>query len=278
MSNYKLARVFGAAFAIVVSTNAWAQSGGGKSSVDYDRTPRPEARTGRGMEMPGEMPENSSRWKYSHTPSSARFGVSIGDQAGGPIRYNTRFPAAKSTSNPSSYYHTAAFASAEFEFALKNGGIIIGAHSRRDYAHKGIVSRTTQRDQQTWSVENFNFYDTGGVLGWAFGERYREAIWSADFAMIYDHGGVNIGLSRADYGGVSRARARIDAVSFRSRLHVTTGNSGMFQLSAGPEIHVPLWQGVTVDSDPELRGWVADRLDLKGSAALGLGVMSSVRF
>ena len=278
MTKLKWCQIVALAFAVFSPARLIAQSSAGESSIDYDRTPRPDDRTGRGKEIPGDIPQSSAVWKYNHTPINYRLGVSVGDQGGGPIRYNTRFPTAKGPSNPASYYHTAAFASVEFEFSMKNGGLILGAHSRRDLAHRGIVTRTSIRDGQTWTVKDFSFYDSGAVLGWALGARYREAIWSADFAVIYDRGGVNLGLFEAATHDVVRSQIRIEAASFRSRLHISSGSSGIFKLSAGPEIHLPLWQRVTAKSDVEIKDWVSDTVDLKGSAALGFGVMSSVRF
>jgi hypothetical protein len=126
-------------------------------------------------------------------------------------------------------------------------------------------------------VETFDFSGQALALGWVFGERYREATWSADCALIYDQGNVRTSLTKTMDASASDSSIQIKALSLRTRLHVGTVSSGLWQLSSGPEIHMPLWSQLAENSDVRLRGWVAEHVQLKNSAAIGLSVMGSVR-
>jgi hypothetical protein len=246
------------------------------SQPDLATSSAVSARSGAGSA--GELPQNPAQWRFPHTQSRLRLSMAGGLQAGGPIRYNTRFPEAKSDPHPPSYFHAPSFVSAEIEYALKYGSILVGVVTRRDEAHNGIKSRTAIHDGQVWRVGRFKFTDTGAMLGWVFGEPYREAWWTADFTLIYDRGRVDSDLAQVDTFDVFPARVNISALSWRSRLNIGVFRAGNFQVSLSPEIHVPLWYKVLDQSDTRIRPWVADTVQLKGSAALGLGVRAGFSF
>ena len=222
--------------------------------------------------------QSASTWRYPHTPILMRLGVSAGMQAGGPIRYNTRFPEVKPDPHPTSYFHAPSFASIEVEFPLTNGALLIGLVSRQDYAHSGIKTRQVNHEGENWTVDRFEFSDTGLVLGWIFGERFREAWWWADLSILGDRGGVDAKMTRASVQASSTAQVNITALSFRARASAGLINAGPFQLSAGPELHLPIWYRLSDQSDLELRPWIADTLALKASGSIGLAIMTSLRF
>jgi hypothetical protein len=225
-----------------------------------------------------DVSHSSPAWRHAHTPMRGRLGVIIGDQAGGPIRYNTRFPEVKSDPHPSSYYHAPAFAGLEGEFALRTGALLVGTLVRRDPWHKSMASRSVVHSGESWMVESFDFHGESLAIGWVFGERYREAPWTADCALVYDQGEVQTSLSRTSDPKASEAKIQIKAASLRTRLHMGTANSGALQVSVGPEIHLPLWSQVSENSAAPLRDWVLANVQLKNSAAIGLGFTSSLRF
>lgn len=225
-----------------------------------------------------EVSQSADHWNFEHTPMSIRIGLAAGMEGGGPIRYNTRFPEVKPNPHPTSYYHAPSFFSVEVEYAFKYGALLLGVVSRRDFAHNGITSRSVIHEGDVWTVDRFEFHDTGLMFGWVFGERFREAWWSADFTFIGDRGGISSRMTRSSIPAKSEAQVNISAVSFRARASVGLFNAGFFQLSAGPEIHIPAWYRIYDKSDLELQPWIANALDLKASAGLGLAVMSSIRF
>jgi hypothetical protein len=214
-------------------------------------------------------PESSKKWQYPHTSQRARFGLIAGDQGPGPIRYNTQFPEVKGNPHPASYYHGAANLGAELEFSLKTGALLLGGISRYDLWHSGIKSRTLTRDSVTWRVDRFDFNDSAVVFGWILGDRFREATWSADLALVYDTGSITANMIRIDSGEESEARIGIQAISMRARVLARIYGLSAFIFAAGPEIHLPVWYHVSDRSDSTVKSWVADSLDLRASASIG---------
>lgn len=221
---------------------------------------------------------NAENWHYPHTPMLMRLGLAAGMAAGGPIRYNTRFPEVKPDPHPTSYFIAPSFVSIEVEYSFTNGALLLGLVSRKDLAHQGIKSRRVTHEGDSWTVDSFAFSDTGIIVGWIFGERFNEAWWWADLAVIGDRGGVDAKMTRSSVPSTSHAQVNITAVSFRARASAGIFNAGPFQLSAGPEIHLPVWYRLSDQSDLELRSWVSDTLALKASGSLGLAIMTSLRF
>ena len=221
---------------------------------------------------------NNANWRYPHTPMLMRLGLAAGMEAGGPIRYNTRFPEVKPYPHPTSYFMAPSFVSIEVEYSFTNGAILLGLVSRQDLAHPGIKSRRVTHEGESWTVDRFEFSDTGLIVGWIFGERFNEARWWADLSVIGDRGGVDATMTRPSVPSSSRAQVNITALSFRARASAEIFNAGPFQLSAGPEIHLPIWYRLSDQSDLELRPWIADTLALKASGSLGLAIMTSLRF
>ena len=226
---------------------------------------------------PSDIPQSSVLWQYPHTPFKVRFGFFVGDHMGGPIRFNTRFPEIKSDPHPASYFHSLASAGGEMEYAMTSGGVLLGAIFRRDLWHKGIVGRSLAVDGEVWQVDDFSVNSAAFTLGWVFGERYREVPWSADISLVYDRGSADAVMMRSS-GATAIAQNSIEALTLRSRLHLHTRVSTAMNISAGPDIYVPMWQDNADRSDEVLRAWFSEKVQLKSSSALGLSVMGSYRF
>jgi len=223
-----------------------------------------------------DIPQSSSLWRYPHTPFKTRFGFVVGDQAGGPVRYNTHFPDVRSDPHPASYFHSLVSIGGEFEYAFKRGGLLLGALIRRDVWHRSIKRRSTTRGSEAWTVEDFAISDSGFLFGWVFGERYREVPWAADLALVYDRGSVDVILGRSD-GSTALGQVNIEALSLRSRFQFGWTSSRAFSFSLGPEIHLPIVQKLSDRSDAVLQDWVKTNLELKAAAALGVSMMASYR-
>jgi len=223
-----------------------------------------------------DVPQSSSLWHYPHTPFKTRFGIVVGDQAGGPVRYNTHFPDVRSDPHPASYFHSLVSIGGEFEYAFKRGGLLLGALVRRDVWHRSMKRRSIIRENETWTVEDFAVSDNGLLFGWVFGERYREVPWAADLALVYDRGSVDLTLGRSD-GSTALGQVNIEVLSLRSRFQFGWTSSQAFSFSLGPEIHLPIVQKPSDRSDAVLQEWVKTNLELKGAAALGVSMMASYR-
>lgn len=226
----------------------------------------------------GELPQSARDWHYAHTRQTVKFSFVMGDQGGGPVRYNTRFPEVKGNPHPASYYHAAPFAGAELEFSLARGGILLGGLVRRDLWHKGIEGRSLQYNQETWVVTQFRYVDNALVVGWVFGERYWEAPWTADLSAIYDTGTIKINMMRSTGGTESEGRARLIALSMRGRLQFWWMPLKRVSLGAGPELHAPLYQATQIDSDAEIEPIISSNLSFKSAAAIGATMSASYSF
>lgn len=220
--------------------------------------------------------ESAKDWRYPHTPQLVRFGVGGGGHAAGPIRYNTHFPEVKGNPHPTSYFLGPAHFGVEMDVAFSNGGLLMGVLERRDVAHPGINSRTTSSDDRIWRVDDFAFRDRALMVGWVFGERYREAPWSADLALVYDDVVIDSRLTQDASQDRITGRVDMQAISLRARLQVRVAGWRAIMLSAGPEIYVPLWFQQTDKSELPVRPWFREVLELKPSAALGLGATMAI--
>lgn len=224
---------------------------------------------------PDEIPQSALDWRFPHSPQIARFTLIAGDQGGGPIRYNTRFPEVKGNPHPASYYHAAPFLGAEMEFSLARGGILIGGLARRDLWHQGIVGRSVQGDGGTWVVNHFGYRDSAFILGWVFGERYREVPWTSDLSLIYDSGTIAVKMSRLDDGLESEGRVRLIALSMRARLQLQLWSVKRASIGFGPEFHLPIYYSTATDSDLAIQGILKDNLKFKSASAIGAGMTAS---
>ena len=227
---------------------------------------------------PAEMPQSALEWRYPHNRQIARFAVIAGDQGGGPIRYNTRFPEVKGNPNPASYYHAAPFFGAEIEFSLARGGILLGGLARPDLWHRGITGRSVKRNEETWTVKQFSFSDSAFILGWVFGERYREVPWSADFSLVYDTGSITVKMSRNGDDKESEGRTRLIALSSRARMQFHLLTMKKVSFGAGPEWHFPLYYSAETDSDADISSILEDNLRFKSASAIGGGMSASFVF
>lgn len=262
---------------LISSSDAWASSETPTSHVD---TQNPLNNTDVvSPEVQTEIPQSSVFWRYSHTPFKVRLSAFLGDNAGGPIRFNTRFPEVKGDPHPASYFHSMPMFGAEFEYARDWGGLLFGAIVRRDTWHPGIKGRSALMGTSTWKVDDFSVNSTAFLLGWVFGERYREAPWTADVSLIYDRGAADTTLSQAT-GEAAVGQVSIDALTLRSRIHfnilATSANAVGF--SAGPELSFPVWHSLSDQSDAIFGTWLRETLQLKTSTAFGVSLMSSYRF
>ena len=224
-----------------------------------------------------EVPQSSPNWRYPHTPFKVRLAFFLGDQAGGPVRFNTRFPEVKSDPHPASYFHALPMIGGELEYAMKWGGLLVGALIRRDVWHPGIKGRAIAIDNQTWTVDTFAVNSAAFVLGWVFGERYREAPWSSDIALVYDRGSADTTLTEVG-GSTAIGQVGIDALTLRARLQFNLYGSNEINISAGPDFHLPAWQSLVDQSDENIKSWLANHIQLKSSASIGLSLMTNYRF
>jgi hypothetical protein len=223
--------------------------------------------------------QNSPDWKIPHKPQRFRFGLSLGDMAGGPVRYNTQFPDLKGDPHPASYYHAQSFYGIEVEWSLSAGGLILQYLSRQDSWHRNIVNRSTEEQGQSWTVKTFNFKDTGFYLGWVLGERYFEAPWSVDLGFAYDVAEIKGSMVQTIAPSEANDfRLHLESISGRTRILFCTTGSGFYQFGFGPEIYMPLWSRMYDGSQKLLYGWVGDRLQLKNSAGIGLTGILNIRF
>lgn len=266
-----------AVFLLISPSDAWASSDSPISQID---TPNPmNSNDLVSPEVQTEIPQSSVFWRYSHTPFKVRLSAFLGDNAGGPIRFNTRFPEVKGDPHPASYFHSLPMFGGEFEYARNWGGLLFGAIVRRDMWHPGIKGRAALIGTSAWKVDDFSVNSTAFVLGWVFGERYREAPWTADVSVIYDRGAVDTTLSQAT-GEVAVGQVSIDALTLRSRIHfnILATSSNALGFSAGPELSFPVWHSLSDQSDAIFGSWLRETLQLKTSTAFGVSLMSSYRF
>lgn len=214
------------------------------------------------------------------TPYMFRFSLEAGDQAGGPVRYNTRFPTSPDDPNPTSYYHTQAFAAANFEFAFERGALQLGALTRRDFAHRGIEGRSELGpDGNYWTVKKLDFRSDAFTLGWVFGRMYREAPWVVSLASIVDYSQMTIQVANTnDASQVRQSQTKMIAATLRGRLLMRLLGSGLLDLHVGPEFHVPLYSKVKTTTDSDDAAWVGDLMRLQSTSAIGLVAQMGVRF
>ena len=251
----------------------------GLSAISADPSPPAGTNDAVSPDAQAEIPQSSVFWRYAHTPFKVRLSTYFGDNAGGPLRFNTRFPEVKGDPHPASYFHSLPMFGAEFEYARNWGGLIFGAIVRRDLWHPGIKGRSALIRESRWEVLDFSLNSTAFVFGWVFGERYREVPWTADIAFIYDRGSADTTLSE-ESGVVAVGQLGIDALTLRSRIHfnISVSPSNSVGFSAGPELSFPVWQSLEDQSDAMLNGWLRETLQLNTSAAIGVSLMSSYRF
>ena len=214
------------------------------------------------------------------SPYAFRFALEGGDQAGGPVRYDTRFPTPGNDPNPTSYYHTQVFAGANFEIPFSKGAFTIGALTRRDFAHRAIEERSDfGPDGTIWTVKKMEFRSYALTTGWIFGRMYREAPWKVSLAGVFDVAKVSAQVEdQANPNRVYQSESNLAAMALRGRGLWRIAGTGSFDLHAGPELHIPIYSRKTTTSSPDDASWVGDIVDLKSSAAIGLAAEIGTRF
>lgn len=216
----------------------------------------------------------------SVSPYSFRFALEAGDQAGGPVRYDTRFPTAATDPNPSSYYHTQVFAGANIEVPFSRGALVIGGLLRKDFAHRTIEGRSdVGPDGVIWTVKKMEFRGYGLSAGWIFGRMYREAPWKASLASVVDVARVSTQIEDTmNPSRVYESESNLIAMSMRGRVLWRFFGTGIFDFHMGPELHIPLYSRRKATPSSDEASWVGDTVDLKSAAAIGIAADIGARF
>lgn len=223
--------------------------------------------------------DNDPNLKLAVNSYRFRLSLDFGDQLGGPVRYNTRFPVEPKDPNPSSYYHTQAYAGISAEYALAKGAIQFGLLTRRDLAHRGFKDRVlTDFNGALWRVEELNFHSDAVTVGWVFGEMYREAWWKASLASVWDQAVLNTTLVNEATSEYSKITLIMRAVSLRAKVMVRVLGTGAMDFHIGPDCHLPIYSLMRKLDRQSIEGFASSRLELKNSAAIGLGGEFGVRF
>lgn len=223
-------------------------------------------------------PSNAGTLSPVVTPYTGRFALEAGDQAGGPVRYNTRFPTPGNDPNPSSYYHSQAFLGANFEVAFAKGAFQFGVLTRRDLAHRAIEGRMdTGPDGIAWTVNEMEFRSNAITCGWLFGRMYREAPWRVSLASVIDVARVKA-IVGADNHESYKIESNLIALSLRGRAMWRVLGVHALDLHAGPELHVPVYSKRSTKTDDDTAPDSGDLIDLKSSAAIGLAIEAGLRF
>ena len=213
--------------------------------------------------------DNDPNLKHSVTPYRWRLSLDIGDQAGGPVRYNTRFPNDAEDPNPGSYYHAQAFAGVSGEYAFAKGALQVGVFTRRDLAHGNIAGRSYSGEGVLWTVDKIAFKSDGVAIGWVLGRAYREAPWKLSLATVADRTHLSMSL-KSEKGQEKTVDVSMWAASLRSRVMFRMLGRGSADLHIGPELHVPIYAHTTKPSLDSEEGRLAQIADVKNSAAIGL--------
>ncbi|MCX6124520.1 MAG: hypothetical protein NTV34_07190 [Proteobacteria bacterium] len=227
-------------------------------SVTDDTAVKIETSQPSGPSMALPVRDNDPHLKHSVTPYQWRFSLDIGDQAGGPVRYNTRFPDDAVDPNPGSYYHAQAFAGVSVEYAFSKGVFQWGLFTRRDIAHGNIAGRTYSSDGRLWTVDKFAFKSDGVAIGWVLGR-----------AVVADRARLSISL-KEDKNLERTVDVSMWAASLRSRVMFRMLGKDSLDLHIGPELHVPIYAHTTKPSLDSEEGRLAQIADVKNSAAIGL--------
>ncbi|MCX6118363.1 MAG: hypothetical protein NT027_12530 [Proteobacteria bacterium] len=217
------------------------------------------------------------------TPVSYRLSIFAGDQGGGPVRFNTRFPTESIGQNPTSYYHTQAFAGFGLEVTVDTGAILIESIVRRDLAHPNIESRIIdeERDKIDQKVINdFSFDSVAIVTGWAFGSPYRQAWWRASLSVLTERTNMRVNIQDriASSQQIVTATYTLWSWSLRARAFFQIAQLGPVDFLLGPEIHLPIYSFVISREDAGIPNWMNERLDLRSSAAIGASFAVSYGF
>lgn len=214
------------------------------------------------------------------SPYSFRIAIEGGDQLGGPVRYDTRFPTAGKDPNPSSYYHTQAFAGANFEIPFSKGALVVSGLMRKDLAHRSMEGRSDfGSDGALWTVKKMEFRSYALSCGWIFGKMYREAAWKASLASVVDVARVSTQIEDlSDSNRVYESDSNLIAMTLRGRVLWRLFGTGMVDFHMGPELHLPVYSRKSTKSSTEDASWVGDTVDLRSSAAIGLVAEVGTRF
>jgi len=223
--------------------------------------------------------DNSPYFQHAVTPYRMRLSLEAGDQAGGPVRYNTRFPTRAGDPNPASYYHAQAYFGLGLEYASNKGALQIGALTRRDIIHRKHADEVYLEDGVTpWRVEFLAFHSEAFSVGWVFGKVYREAPWKASLATVYDQTSLSTKVVREATGEYSAIDLVLRSFALRGRLMMRLLGTDYLDLHAGPDCHIPIYSMSRKLDRQGIEGKVSNDLELKSSAAVGLGAELGVRW
>ncbi len=223
-----------------------------------------------------QLPQSAVDWQHAHSPQNLRWIFYLGDQGGGPVRYNTQFPEVKKSGKPISYYHGAAFLGAEVQYSLSTGSILLGGVLRRDVWHRDMEGRRVTLDGDSLRVSRFVYSDSAVLLGWVFGRRYREERWTSDATLVYDVGSIKTEFFNETSEQSLRSETTLQALSMRFRLHVWLFSGASFMFGLGPEFHAPLYQRSSAEGHQATKELMSDRLQFKSAAAVGLSLVTAL--
>jgi hypothetical protein len=219
-----------------------------------------------------KMPTRHDDKAYKHavTSYSRRVSFDFGDQAGGPVRYNTRFPTVSDGQNPASYYHTQAHGGIYLESFFKRGGLQLGLLTRRDFAHRGILGREESIGGTKWTVDQFNFHSDAVNVGWIFGAPYREVPWKSSLSLVFDRSVLMGTLANQTTKETRRVDVVMLALSLRGQLLFRVFGKETWDLLVGPDIHLPVYSTKQLPEEETMERSFADLADVKNTAAVGV--------
>ncbi len=213
----------------------------------------------------------------SVTPINQRFSIFAGDQAGGPVRYNTRFPTEAKDPNPTSYYRAQSFIGVGVEMASTQGAFLLEGLIRKDFSHHSPVERIDRLGDSDVEVKKFNFESRAMILGWVFGSLYQEASWKSSLGLVTEYSKLNIQTYNINQDLSVDSSYQMWSWSLRSRIEGQLVSNNLFDVYFGPELHLPIYSFKMKDEEANVPEDLFKVLDFKNSAAIGLGMSIGFR-
>jgi hypothetical protein len=215
---------------------------------------------------------NDPKANHPYSPFNWRLFIELGDEAGGPVRYNTRFPTEAKDPNPASYYHTMAYAFTGLDRSFATGALRLGVGMRQDFAHQGFKDRRELIDGGEYVVNSVTIRNQSAMMGWIFGTSYAERLWESSLAGVFDLTHAKVDMARVDDSETFANEMSLASLSLRGGLQWNVLRMSNFALTIGPSIHIPVFSRVIMKRVSDKTPWFEDRLDLKNSASVGLGL------
>jgi hypothetical protein len=227
-------------------------------------------------------PQNSTDFSHPKTSYMMRIGVIGGDEVGGPVKYNTRFPKSPTPPNPASYYRglgkTLLHLEAPFE---QKGAFVLGLGKKFDWSKRKIDSQFNQTDGLEVKIQQFRQSTVSTYFGWAVGESFIQSPWLAYLLLGYDQSQIDFVLnSRASEGFEETLRPIsyiVHSTYFLTKLLRNLGTYSFVSFHAGLHASMPLFQQVK-RSGPRDVAWLDERFDIRSRPGFGLALMLSTSF